>query len=179
MARNASGNVLPAVQSPRDIATVISAVWSNTVVTLTTDQPHGLLPGDAVCVAGITPQIYNGTYVALHGTSHKTIRYTKNKDPGRATVLGGIRPPKRRRRSTQLLPRDSSLECRLRLQDVLAIVGCSKSHWYDLISNQLAPSPQRSPSSRISTWPSTDIAAFLDGQYDNTMITADQEVSPC
>ena len=71
------GAVHPARKSPYDIATIASALWSDGVVTLTTAESHGLLPGDTVCVAGMLPAKYNGSYVALHGTDGAVIRYVK------------------------------------------------------------------------------------------------------
>lgn len=52
---------------------IISATWSNGVATLTTTSPHGIAPGELVCLRGFTPNLWNSCAPAAYGTVYKTI----------------------------------------------------------------------------------------------------------
>lgn len=73
---------------------------------------------------------------------------------------------KRSIRAPRDLPADQA-RCKLRLTDVVAIVGCGRSTWYGLIARGLAPAPQRLPHTRISVWDSTQIQDYLSGQTES------------
>lgn len=67
---------------------VSAAAWSGGIVTLTLTTSPGMRPGQQFTVTGITPVAYNGTYVALPGTTGTALTYALASDPG-AYVSGG------------------------------------------------------------------------------------------
>jgi len=67
---------------------VDAAAWATGVVTLTTDANHGIVPGELFTVASINPTGYNGTFVAVSGTTGTALKYLLADDPG-AYVSGG------------------------------------------------------------------------------------------
>lgn len=67
--------------------------WASTSggqVTASTTTPHGVIPGDYFTISGCTPTAYNGTFLALPGTSGTTLVYGLSSDPGVETVLGTL-----------------------------------------------------------------------------------------
>ena len=60
------------------------------VVTGSTTTPHGVHAGDQFTITGVTPAGYNGTFVALPGTSGSTLVYALASNPGTQTVLGAL-----------------------------------------------------------------------------------------
>jgi hypothetical protein len=61
------------------------------IATATTTTPHGIVAGDTFTVSGVTPAAYNGTFVALAGTTGSTIKYSVGTvDPGAVTVQGQL-----------------------------------------------------------------------------------------
>jgi len=45
------------------VATIISAGYSDTLASITTNSPHGLITGNQVTVSGFTPSNFNGTFI--------------------------------------------------------------------------------------------------------------------
>lgn len=70
---------------------IASAVWSGSVVTVTTAAPHGYTVSDtlSLTVAGMTPSGYNGTFNATI-TGASTFTYPLVSNPGSATVQGVV-----------------------------------------------------------------------------------------
>lgn len=73
---------------PTNVLTAIS--WSNGLVTATTTTAHGVLEGETFTITGCTPAGYNGTYVALNGTTGSTLIYALASNPGAESVLGSL-----------------------------------------------------------------------------------------
>ena len=76
-------------------ANALTAIsWSGSVVTATTTTAHGVVPGDYFSIAGVTSSIvvngYNGTFLALPGTTGSTIIYALAVNPGTESVLGTL-----------------------------------------------------------------------------------------
>jgi hypothetical protein len=72
-------------------ANALSAItWSSGVVTATTTTAHGVVPGNWFTISGQTPIAYNGTYLALTGTTGTSLVYAKATNPGTSTVLGTL-----------------------------------------------------------------------------------------
>lgn len=68
-----------------------SAVWSATSggqVTASTATNHGILVGDEFTIAGMTPAVYNGTYIALTGTVGNVLIFALAPNPGAVSQLG-------------------------------------------------------------------------------------------
>ena len=59
-------------------------------VTATTTTNHGVLPGQYFKISGCTPAGYNGTFLALPGTTGTTLVYAVAADPGPESVLGTL-----------------------------------------------------------------------------------------
>lgn len=59
-------------------------------VTGTTTTAHTVRPGDSFTVTGCTPAGYNGTWVALPGTTGSTLLWALATNPGTQTVLGSL-----------------------------------------------------------------------------------------
>jgi len=70
--------------------TLSTASWSSNQTTYTTSAAHGLSVGDIITVAGVTPTGYNGTYVAVAGTTGSTIVVDELTDPGTYTSGGTV-----------------------------------------------------------------------------------------
>lgn len=64
--------------------------WGAGVVTATTTTPHGVLPGQWFTISGVSPGGYNGTFLALPGTTGSTLSYALTTNPGAETVLGTL-----------------------------------------------------------------------------------------
>jgi len=64
--------------------------WSNGVVTATTQNPHGVSPGDWFQLQGVVPIGYNGYSLALPGTVNNTLVYPLATNPGGYTTLGTL-----------------------------------------------------------------------------------------
>jgi len=61
-----------------------------TDITITTGTNHGILVGQTVVIAGVTPTGYNGTWVAKAGTTGTTLVVTIGSNPGAITVAGTV-----------------------------------------------------------------------------------------
>lgn len=77
---------------PANALTAIS--WSGNIVTATTTAAHGIVPGNYFSIFGVTSSIvptgYNGTFLALSGTTGSTIVYALAVNPGTESVLGTV-----------------------------------------------------------------------------------------
>ena len=73
---------------PANALTAIS--WNSGVVSATTTTNHGVLPGQYFSIAGVSPSGYNGTFLALSGTTGNTLSYALATNPGTETVLGTL-----------------------------------------------------------------------------------------
>lgn len=69
---------------------ITDATYSTGLVTLTTTSAHGVHPGQFVTIAGFTPTGYNGTFMALPGTTGSTLIYAVTADPGSDTIQGTL-----------------------------------------------------------------------------------------
>jgi hypothetical protein len=67
---------------------ITATAWASGSVTATTTTAHGVQPGQQFTLAGILPVTYNGTFIALPGTSGSSLIYAKSSNPG-AYVSGG------------------------------------------------------------------------------------------
>lgn len=61
---------------------ITAATWATGQATFTTSAAHGILPGTQVSISGVTPVGYNGTFVALAGTTGSTIVVAMPTNPG-------------------------------------------------------------------------------------------------
>src|ERR1700685_828812 len=59
-------------------------------VTATTTTAHGVLPGQYFTISGCIPAAYNGTFLALPGTTGSTLVYAVASNPGPETTLGTL-----------------------------------------------------------------------------------------
>jgi len=67
--------------------------WAATAggqITATTTVGHGVTEGSTFVLANNTPSGYDGTYIALAGTTGSTLIATQVVDPGVSTVLGNL-----------------------------------------------------------------------------------------
>jgi len=67
-----------------------AATYSGGFVTATTTTSHGVVPGNWFTIAGCTPAGYNGTFLALAGTTGNTLVYALSSNPGAETILGTL-----------------------------------------------------------------------------------------
>lgn len=67
---------------------VSAATWSGGLATVTTGANHGVAPGQTFKLTGISPAGYNGTFIALNGTTGTSLVYAVAPNPG-AYVSGG------------------------------------------------------------------------------------------
>ena len=67
---------------------ITNATYSGGRVTLTTTSAHGIIPGQYFSITGFTPDGYNGTFLALNGTTGSTLIYAVPADPGADSVQG-------------------------------------------------------------------------------------------
>lgn len=67
-----------------------AAVYSSPHVTLTTTTAHGVVPGDWFTIIGCLPSTFNGTFLALAGTTGSTIVYGVAATPGTIATLGTL-----------------------------------------------------------------------------------------
>lgn len=70
--------------------TVTAGSWSGGEVTLTTTSAHGVAPGQFFTVTGINPSAYNGTFMALPGTTGTSLIYALASDPGAYVSSGAL-----------------------------------------------------------------------------------------
>lgn len=70
---------------------ISNATWTGDVATLTTGSAHGIIPGETFTVAGIIPSGYNGTFIALPGTTGSTLKASVADDPGAYSSGGTLR----------------------------------------------------------------------------------------
>lgn len=84
--------VVPLVEAPAVgqwlTETVSGASYSTGVATVTTGANHGIAPGQYFTLVGINPAGYNGTFLALPGTTGSTLDYAIASTPG-SYVSGG------------------------------------------------------------------------------------------
>ena len=74
-----------------NVLTAISwAATSGGTVTATTTSAHGVVAGNTFSISGCTPAGYNGTFVALAGTTVETLIYALATNPGAESVLGTL-----------------------------------------------------------------------------------------
>jgi len=64
--------------------------WSANETTYTTGASHGITVGSTFTIVGSSPAGYNGTYVAVAGTTGTTLKAAQLVAPGSSTVLGSI-----------------------------------------------------------------------------------------
>jgi len=64
--------------------------WSANETTYTTGASHGITVGSTFTIVGSSPAGYNGTYVAVVGTTGATLKAAQLVTPGSSTVLGSI-----------------------------------------------------------------------------------------
>lgn len=69
---------------------ITNATWAADVVTFTTTTGHGVGVGNVFDITGFTPATYNGTYVAISGTTGSTLVAALVGDPGTDTVQGTL-----------------------------------------------------------------------------------------
>lgn len=72
-------------------ANVISgATYSTGRITYSSTTPHGVAPGQYFTISGFTPDTYNGTFLALNGTTGSTLIAGVAADPGSDTIQGTL-----------------------------------------------------------------------------------------
>lgn len=74
---------------------LVTQSWASTgggQNTYTVGSPHGITVGSTVQILGSTPAGYNGTFVAIAGTSGTTIVVAQPSNPGASSVLGQLQP---------------------------------------------------------------------------------------
>lgn len=72
-------------------ANVLTAIsWSGGYVTATTTTDHGVLPGQTFSISGCVPSAYNGTFVALPGTTGETLIWAYATAISVETTLGTL-----------------------------------------------------------------------------------------
>jgi len=80
--------------SPAYLANALTALsWAATAggtVTATTTTAHSVQVGALFTLSGCAPSAYNGTYVALPGTTGSTLVYALTANPGSETTLGTL-----------------------------------------------------------------------------------------
>lgn len=89
-AANALTAISYAAAWPANVLTEISWSPSTLTVTATTTTAHGVAVGNTFTISGVTPAAYNGTFVALSGTTGSTLVYGLATNPGTETVLGTL-----------------------------------------------------------------------------------------
>ena len=67
-----------------------SITYLSGLVTASTTTAHGVLPGEYFTISGCTPTGYNGTFLALPGTTGTTILYNSPVSIGGESVLGTL-----------------------------------------------------------------------------------------
>jgi hypothetical protein len=73
------------------LANVLTALTAaGTTVTATTTTAHGVTAGQYFSISGCTPAAYNGTFLALPGTTGSTLIYQALTAPGAESVLGTL-----------------------------------------------------------------------------------------
>lgn len=91
---NLMKDVFSLIESPLTAAypaNVLTAIaWSANIVTAATTTAHGVSPGDWFTIIGVTPSGYNGTFLALPGTTGSSILYALGANPGAESVLGSL-----------------------------------------------------------------------------------------
>ena len=85
------GQPLGYVQLTDYAANVITAAsWSGGKVSYTTTTSHSVPVGATFTISGMTPAGYNGTFVAVAGTTGSTLVADMVNDPGTASVMGTL-----------------------------------------------------------------------------------------
>lgn len=69
---------------------ISAASQSGTLVTITTKANHGFAPGQAVAIAGITPDGYNGTFTVFGVPSATTFTYSNSPGLAAGTAFGTV-----------------------------------------------------------------------------------------
>lgn len=72
-----------------DVNLITAASWSGGTTTWTTTTAHGVTVGSTFVISGASPSGYNGSFVAISGTTASTLKAT-TADPGANTVLGQL-----------------------------------------------------------------------------------------
>lgn len=67
-----------------------SLSWAGGQVTATTTTAHGVSAGQYFTLSGSLPAAYNGTFLALPGTTGSTLVYALASNPGAETALGTL-----------------------------------------------------------------------------------------
>ena len=79
--------------------TITAASWASTLggeITFTTNTAHGVVVGNLFTITGMTPSGYNGTFVAVNGTTGSTLvastglSYSNISNPGAASGFGAL-----------------------------------------------------------------------------------------
>jgi hypothetical protein len=69
---------------------VSNVAWSGGIATATTAASHGISPNMTFKIQGVLPAGYNGTYIALPGTTGSTLIYALTSDPGAFSGAGTL-----------------------------------------------------------------------------------------
>lgn len=64
--------------------------WNTNVITATTDGNHGVTEGSTFVLENNDPVGYNGTFIAIAGTTGNTLKASKLVDPGSSVTLGAL-----------------------------------------------------------------------------------------
>lgn len=73
---------------PANLLTALA--WSGGTVTATTTTPHGITIGSTFTIAGAAPAGYNGTFIAIAGTTGSTLKWSLVSNPGTETAFGQV-----------------------------------------------------------------------------------------
>lgn len=89
------GQRLTAGQAAYAANVITASSWANTAggqATYTTTSAHGVSPGQYVTFTGITPDAYNGTFLAIAGTTGSTIvvEMPRTSTPGAGSAFGTL-----------------------------------------------------------------------------------------
>lgn len=91
---NAQGQIFTGSTTPIQGSTTVAintqTPTGTTNITITTAAAHGILVGQTVVIAGITPSGYNGTWTAQSGTTGSTLVVNIGSNPGAITVAGTV-----------------------------------------------------------------------------------------
>ncbi len=84
-----SGATAP-IQGSTTVAIGTQTPSGTTNITITTGSSHGILVGQTVVIAGVTPTGYNGTWTAQSGTTGTTLIVNIGSNPGVITGAGTV-----------------------------------------------------------------------------------------
>lgn len=80
-------------QAPFSANVLTGSTWASTAggqVTFTTTTAHGVAVGSSFIITGSTPAAYNGTYIAITGTTGSTLIAAKTANPGAIVTEGSL-----------------------------------------------------------------------------------------